>query len=699
MATISGTRGNDILRGTIYDDLINGNRGNDQLFGGAGNDNLTGYAGNDLIFGEAGNDYVNCTVFAGGDVVDGGAGFDTVEFSNRFWHEFTRDFTVMPVTLDLVRAQVSFGADLHRLRGVEYVMATGNPDLHSTVSAASATRPVTINLATGQVVGVSTGIVKISRFQDVTGGRAGDVLTGEATQNLLDGGAGADTLRGNAGGDAYIIDNVSDRAFEVSRSDTDLVVSRVAWTLDSFFEWLFLTGSAASGIGNTAANWIVGSAVGGMLNGRDGDDMLWARDGNDTLVGGSGADLMRGDGGNDTYFYVAGDGNDVISDGSGADTLVLSGLSLADVAAWHAVDPGQDGHADGLLVRLANGGSILIADYFAAGNPGSGLIETITLQGSGQSLAFADVQALVTAPDAAALALVAEAATAFDLQDLRLKTGAFAPTLSLGPTSDKRLGTSAVDKMSGGAGHDTLTGQINNDIIYGGDGNDILHGVQGFDALFGGKGDDRLFGGQGVDIVAGGPGNDTYYVDGSDVLYEEAGEGIDIVVPTVSMTLGEDFEQLLMVGTQPLSGSGNKLGNVMLGNAGRNTLSGLAGADLLDGGAAADILFGGADADQFVYRRIGDTGTTLQTADRIMDFSFAGGDRLSLLGIDANGRVAGDQAFVFKGTAAFTGAGQVRYAISGSETLVYLNGDADLAPEAMIRISGVHHMTKDWIFL
>lgn len=64
-AAISGTQGNDTLRGTRQVDQIYGLNGNDtlygrargdELYGGAGNDNLYGGSGADDIYGGSGQD-------------------------------------------------------------------------------------------------------------------------------------------------------------------------------------------------------------------------------------------------------------------------------------------------------------------------------------------------------------------------------------------------------------------------------------------------------------------------------------------------------------------------------------------------------------------------------------------------------------------------------------------------------------------
>lgn len=90
---ISGTQGNNTLRGTtgadqIYglngNDSLYGNFGADELYGGAGNDNLYGQQGRDEIYGGSGQDdlfggpaanYLNSTdrnIVV--DVIDCGAG-------------------------------------------------------------------------------------------------------------------------------------------------------------------------------------------------------------------------------------------------------------------------------------------------------------------------------------------------------------------------------------------------------------------------------------------------------------------------------------------------------------------------------------------------------------------------------------------------------------------------------------------------
>lgn len=74
--TITGTAGDDTLRGTAKADVICGGAGNDRIYGMGGDDILIGGAGNDRIYGGAGDDVLIGD--AGNDTLDGGAGDDTV---------------------------------------------------------------------------------------------------------------------------------------------------------------------------------------------------------------------------------------------------------------------------------------------------------------------------------------------------------------------------------------------------------------------------------------------------------------------------------------------------------------------------------------------------------------------------------------------------------------------------------------------
>ncbi len=192
------------------------------------------------------------------------------------------------------------------------------------------------------------------------------------------------------------------------------------------------------------------------------------------------------------------------------------------------------------------------------------------------------------------------------------------------------------------------TGNGEANYLYGNSGANQLLGGAGADTLVGGDGNDLLNGGTGADTMNGGAGNDTYYVDNagdkvSDLSqYLTDGGGTDLVIASISYTLGDFIENLSLTGYQALSGTGNALGNVIIGNAAANVLSGLDGNDWLEGGKGNDTLTGGAGADTFVFEHFG----VANGLDHVTDF-VSGEDRLSFhaadFGLTAGATLANDQ--------------------------------------------------------
>jgi Ca2+-binding RTX toxin-like protein len=155
--------------------------------------------------------------------------------------------------------------------------------------------------------------------------------------------------------------------------------------------------------------------------------------------------------------------------------------------------------------------------------------------------------------------------------------------------------------------------------------NNVLTGNSAVNTLTGGAGDDTLNGGAGGDKMYGGAGNDTYVIDNSkDVITENANEGTDTALSSITHTLGSNVENLTLTGTAKINATGNALNNVLTGNSAINTLTGNAGADTLDGGAGNDILNGGTGNDTYVFNRgygqdsLTDNDTTAGNQDTVM---------------------------------------------------------------------------------
>jgi Ca2+-binding RTX toxin-like protein len=244
------------------------------------------------------------------------------------------------------------------------------------------------------------------------------------------------------------------------------------------------------------------------------------------------------------------------------------------------------------------------------------------------------------------------------------------------------------DAGSIGGGGNALSNTIS-----GNDALNVLLGFGGNDTLRGGGGDDLLDGGIGSDRLEGGSGNDILVVDGyGDTVVENAGNGFDTVLSSISYFIDDGVEGLVLTGSASIHGWGDSRANRMLGNAGNNILDGdfgrdslggghgndslwggygadvLSGdkgddrlygesdSDILAGGLGEDYLSGGTGRDVLVFASAAEAGRGL-TCDTVW---FERGDRIDLSAIDANLALAGEQAFEFIRGRDFTAAGQLR---------------------------------------
>ena len=105
-----------------------------------------------------------------------------------------------------------------------------------------------------------------------------------------------------------------------------------------------------------------------------------------------------------------------------------------------------------------------------------------------------------------------------------------------------------IENAIGGSGNDTITGNSSNNILNGGNGNDLL---------------------------IGGFGDDTFIVDSiSDTIYENANEGTDLILSSVSFTLPINVEKITLTGSSDIDAIGNDLDNTFKGNSGNNKIDG-----------------------------------------------------------------------------------------------------------------------------
>jgi Ca2+-binding RTX toxin-like protein len=126
---------------------------------------------------------------------------------------------------------------------------------------------------------------------------------------------------------------------------------------------------------------------------------------------------------------------------------------------------------------------------------------------------------------------------------------------------------------------------------------------------------------------------------------------------------------------------GNALGNTLTGSSQDDGILGQAGADIIIGGKGRDVLDGGADNDIFGYNNIADSKKGATHRDVIEDF--APGDRIDLKKIDANTKVAHNQAFHFIGAQHFHHkAGELHFIVQN------LGGDHDVVVEGDVNGDG-----------
>ena len=389
---------------------------------------------------------------------------------------------------------------------------------------------------------------------NATGTTSTDTIIGNSYNNVLDGKAGADKLIGGLGNDTYIVDNTLDVVTELASQGIDTINSLVSYSISANVENLTLTGySLINGTGNTLNNIITGNSAANILDGKIGVD---------TLKGGAGNDTYIVDNVKDTVTELASQGTDTINSSvSYTLSLNVENLTLTGIAVINGTGNGLN--------------NTIIGN--SANNVIDGKVGADTLIGGLGN----DTYVVDNTSDKITEALNAGT-------DIVNSTASY--TLS---TNVENLTLTGISVING-------TGNTLNNIITGNSVNNVLNG------------------GTGVDKLIGGLGNDTYIVDNTlDGVIELASQGIDTINSSVSYTLSANVENLTLIGTSIINGTGNTLNNIITGNSANNIIKSGLGNDTLNGGLGNDILYGGIGLDKFVFN----TALHSTNKDTIKDFS------------------------------------------------------------------------------
>ncbi|MEQ1525411.1 MAG: hypothetical protein ABL911_01520 [Gallionella sp.] len=645
MAIITGTTANDTLLGTATDDTINGLAGADIMYGGLGNDT---YAIDNV-----------------GDIVveSAGEGIDTVQ----------TQLTSYTLTNNVENLNIS-----HRIYNV---IAVGN-ELNNIIHANG-------NYASG-------------------GGA-----------DIIDGGAGADTMSGAGGSDTYYVDSVGDAVIEnIDEGTDDTIFSSVDYTLSANVENMVLVGAGLTAIGNNLDNTyhvdfegdtiieavdggkdtvysslisyslndnvenlaLVGNAIYGIGN------LL-----NNTLsgIGTIAANVLSGGVGNDTYWVDQLD-KVVENVGEGIDTVIVRNVLGHYPSTVFPMSYTLSANVENLVIHT----SILNGFSYRAYGVGNDLDNVLTVDNSsisgnsdvldggvgadtmsagiGNDTYYVDNVGDVVIEDSFVYGMVNVGVDTV-ISSVSYSLGANVENLTLSGTSNHNaignefnnilIGNSGTNTLIGGLGDDTYIIQNAGDVVIenAGEGVDKIFSSVGYqlnaneenlvllgsNAINGtGNDSDNVIDGinqfakvngwgvnTGANVLTGGLGNDFYFTGEGDTVVEFAGEGIDTVQTTaVNYTLDANVENLYI----GVNGTGNELGNTLIGGKGNNVINGGLGADTMIGKGGNDVYY------------VDDTGDVV---------------------IESNAALVGDTDIVFSSISYALGANVEQLALTGSENI------------------------------
>ena len=605
------TNGNDYIRGTAGTDTIDGLAGNDEIFGLDGNDTLLGGAGSDDLDGGIGDD-----VLSGGsdsDSLTGGPGNDVYVIARGDGDDSISGTGALATDIDTVQFSAGIGPDDVRVTGQfggALILEVADAVTGATVNRISfggqndlavdrvlfADAPAVVwsiaDLRAATLIGDDAGNA-LNGFAgaDVLRGFGGDdLLRGYAGNDDLDGGTGADQLLGGDGDDTYrfTLGQGTDEFYESSGSDrlvlgagitpanvtlyrtssagrlftsdspasADSLVIAINGTSDQMWvESYFDGGNArrveqiefASGVvwdtATILANVVDQSGVQNAQSGTTGNDTFTIDHRGDTVseVAGGGLDTVYAT----VHFALPGNVENLTLNG-GSLNLAATGNSLNNTLVGNLGANYLDG-GTGIDTMIGGAGDDSYAVESAGGSFSSGwtnfqdLVQEVP--GGGNDTILVSSYSATTPSHVENLVLVGN-----QTGTVSYPGGTDTRRRFVGNELDNTIDLSRLANVATLAGSGTL--------------------------LDGGTGSDRMI---------GSVRNDDYVVDdvGDVVIEPLINGGYDSVSASVTFTLPQFVESLLLTGSSPIDGFGNNRDNSLDGtaNAGANVLAGGAGDD------------------------------------------------------------------------------------------------------------------------
>jgi hypothetical protein len=407
----------NLTGGTANDTFVMGMNGGllGSINGGGGNDTLVGpNIGRNWYVTGTNSGAIASTNFTSIANLTGGSGDDTFQFFNNA----------------SVTGTIDGGGGTNELFYAMY--ATG----------------VNVNLA----LGTATGAASIAHFQDVTGSRYNDHLTGGAAACVLAGNGGTDVLVGGTGDATFVM-------AATQGAGTTVTGGAGVNTLDG---------------ANIANTWALTGANAGNLNGI-------AFTGVANVGGGSNTDTFK--------FAAAGSISGKVDGGGGTNTLDYSGdgglAATVNLATAAATRTGGFAHIQSLV------GSTSAADLLIGPNTTNTWSITAGNGGTVGSFSFSGVENLTggSANDTfkfsngKGVTGTVDGGGGTNTLDYSLYTTGVTVDLTAG-TATGTGGIANIENVTGSPANDSITGNLASNVIVGNGGTDVLNGGGGGSDLF-----------------------------------------------------------------------------------------------------------------------------------------------------------------------------------------------------------------------